>query len=344
MNILIVRLSSLGDIILSLPLLHPLRRGFSDAKIAWAVEKRFEPLIRGHKNIDRVIALDTKQWRYDLKKRKLLPVIKDIGASVRVLRDFNPDITIDPQGLIKSASIAWLSGARLRIGFERDSCREAVSCHLNNYHVYPPRDSHVIEKNLRLLSPLGIVSPNVCFDIPVDPLAEASTESFWKKEGLVGKRVIGVQAAAAWETKLIPVETYAAALREVISEKIVPVLLWTPPERARVERLNDLLGRRAVLSPRTSLSQLYSLIRRFDVFIAPDTGPMHIASALGVPCLALFGPSSPLWNGPWGEQHRVIYKNPGCSPCYKRTCEKPDCRESFTGLELAENLMELLDA
>jgi len=296
-RILIVRLSAIGDTVHGLPVLCALRDHFPAAHLTWLVERRAAALLRGHAALDHLIELP-RGWLGS--PRELLR----LRSRLRALR---PDVAIDLQGLTKSAVAARLSGARLRIGFGDEKGRE-LSRWLNNELVRTTA-AHVVDANLQLLAPLGIASPAVRFDVPETP-EDARTAKAIVDRAALGKRFAVINPGAGWPSKLWPPARFAAVAEYLGREQAVrSLVVWAgQEERGWAESIVAGSGGAASLAPPTSLTELASLCRRAALFVGSDTGPLHIAAAVGTPCVGLFGPMPAERNGPYGPQHVAIQK------------------------------------
>jgi lipopolysaccharide heptosyltransferase I len=290
LRILICRLSHIGDCILTLPMLCALRANFPDAHIAWIVETPTDQLLRTHSALDQLIVV----------RRRWLKSVAEIRRVRRELREMEFDIALDPQGLTKSASCAWLSGARRRIGFARGAGRE-LSPWLNNELVRPGR-THLVEKSLELLVPLGIDRPRVCFDVPVYAEARESIESYVARFHL-GCGFALINPGAGWPSKQWPAVRFGELARRLGQRHRLPsVVVWAgAQERALAETVVARSGGHALLAPATSLQELAELCRAASLFVSSDSGPLHLAAAVGVPCVGLYGPTRPADCGPYGR-------------------------------------------
>lgn len=296
-RILICRLSAIGDCVLTMPLLCALRERYPNAHIAWAVEKAGSLLLEGHPCLDELIVVP-KGW---LKSPR---AVWQLRAKLRAGRF---DIALDPQSLTKSAVLAWLSGAQRRIGFHSPRGRE-LSLVLNREFV-AAKHSHIVDAQLDLLKPLGIESPPVQFRLPVVADVEAKVDEMIRQMHL-GCDFIAINPGAGWESKLWPAERYGIVARALGERYQLPaVVVWSGDrERAWAETIVARSGGRALVGPRTSLPELAAFMRRATMYLGSDTGPLHIAAAVGTPCVALFGPTLPSDCGPYGEQHLSVQK------------------------------------
>jgi heptosyltransferase-1 len=296
-RILIVRLSAIGDVILTMPVLNALRDAFPQAFLAWAVEERAAPLLRGHKALDRLIVLP----------RRFLKSPRWVWGLYRRLRALRFDVAIDAQGLTKSALVARLAGARRRIGFGGRWGRE-LSPWLNSELVHPARQ-HVIERMLELIRPLGIQAAAVRFDLPLKEEEMAAAARWVRQSGLDGGFAL-LNPGAAWPSKLWPPERFAAVARHLDARwGLRSVVVWAgSAERTAAEQVVAGSHGSARLAPATTLRELAALARLARLFIGSDTGPLHLAEAVGTPCVGLYGPWPAEETGPYGPQHVAIQK------------------------------------
>jgi len=296
-RILIVRLSAIGDVLHGLPVANALRDALPQAHIAWVVEGRTAELLRGHRAIDQVIQIP-RRW---LKSPRTAWQVRN------QLRAARCDVAIDLQGLTKSAVAAWLSGARCRIGFAGPAGRE-LSPWLNNLRV-TPRQTHVVDRNLELLTPLGITHPAACFDLQDQPADAQSAAQMVR--GLLGtERFAVLNPGAGWPSKLWPAPRFAAVARHLAqAHGLKSLVVWAgDAEHALARQIVAESAGAALLAPPTRLGELAAIARRGVLFVASDTGPLHLAVAVGTPCVGLFGPMPAERNGPYGPAHIAVQR------------------------------------
>ena len=297
-SILIVRLTAMGDVIHGLPVASALRTQFPDATIAWAVEGRASELIEGHPDLDTVIRLPRRWWRS----------IAAVRSVRRQLRAMKFDVAVDLQCLTKSALIAWLSGAKRRLGVAGRNGRE-FSKLLNN-ELTDVRASHVVEHYLQILRPLGIESPDVVFKLP-----EKTGEARFARQALEQLQIDApfavLNPGAGWPSKLWPADHYgqvACHLWNTYSMRSVAV--WCGAEERRLaNQIANTSNGAAVLAPSTTMPQLAAISRRASLFVGSDTGPMHLAVAVGTPTISLHGPTLANWCGAYGDGNIRIQAN-----------------------------------
>ncbi len=294
-RILICRLSAIGDCILTMPLASALRRQFPSAFIAWAVQGASAPLIEDHPAVDLAIRISKQDLRSPLGLWRLR----------QRLRSQRFDLAIDPQGLTKSALVSWLSGARRRIGFARPVGRE-ISPWLQTQLVQS-RQPHVVDRYLELLGPLGIKTDKVEFSFPVSPSARGNLAPFLNQPALLRGFAV-VNSGAGWDSKLWPAERYAGVAEYLATgHRLSTVVVWAGDrERAWGEEIVAQANGHAILAPKTSLLELGELLRKARLFVGSDTGPLHMAAAVGVSCVGIYGPTRPEECGPYGSGHRAV--------------------------------------
>jgi lipopolysaccharide heptosyltransferase II len=249
------------------------------------------------------------------------------------LRSRRFDIAIDFQGNAKSGLFTYMSGARLRVGFDRRNSREANTFFTNQRVSLV--DSHInrAEKYLALARAVGGSPESVEAVLPTWP-AEAKTATAFLREAGLPRPLIALHPGTSefGAYKRWPAEHYGQLARRLMRRLKSSILVtWGPREHPMAEKVASAAGRDAVLSPPThNIRELAEIIRQMDLFISADTGPMHIAAALGVPVIALFGPKDPILHGPYGKHTRVVRADLHCSPCSKRACDDPKCMTGIT--------------
>lgn len=308
MRILVVRLSSIGDVVHTTPMVAALIE--AGHEVAWAVEPPAAPLVATIKGLAQTFVLP-KASAYDWNDRFRL---------ARTLRDYNPDVAIDAQGLWKSAFWTWLSGAPRRIGWMADNRREASSSvMLTDTVACTPEDVHVIDQHHALLVGLGIDDRGTR-DFPFVLPEEASAMAAEYRTSL-GNPVALISPGGGWENKLYPPDLWGEVAQGLAAMQLAPVVLWGPDEEELAGRVIEASHGAARRAPATSILELAALAKQSRLFLAADTGPLHIAGAMGAPLVAVFGPTDPARNGPWAKEDEVVRRVPPCAPCHKRSCD-----------------------
>ncbi len=298
-RILIVRLSAVGDTILNLPIACVLRRHVPDAEIGWVVGRGASSLLEGHPCVDQVFTLGSEANR---SPRSFL-------TFVRGLRAWKPDVVIDAQGLTKSSILGWLSGARQRIGLAKSEFEgRELSTWINNT-IVKPSASHVIDRGLELLRPLGIDTTEIEYRVPRlhklrEQVAAQAAELGWQSPGSI------INVGAGWESKIWPNDRYAAIARHLADRwNLRTCVVWGgAKEKAAAEEVVAMSEGAAILAPSTKLPELAEWIRHARLFIGSDTGPMHLACALGIPTIGLIGPMPVERVGPRGPGQIAIQR------------------------------------
>lgn len=285
MRILIIKPSSLGDVVHALPTVNLIRRKFAAAHISWLVNAELFPLLQNCPVIND---------RIEFRRR-------DSGSwwpLLRQLRRENFDIVVDLQGLLRSGLFTLATGASQRIGLS--DAREGARLFYNEI-VTVPR-IHAVDRYLLAAKHLGC-------DGPVEfPLGLASEIKNQKSE-------IAINPSARWDTKLWGDDKFAELIRQLPADRVV--LTGSANEAPRIEKIAQ--GRQN-LAGKTSLLELADLYRQCAVLITNDSGPMHLAAAVGTPVVAIFGPTEPALTGPYGDRHVVLRAGIPCSPCLKDRC------------------------
>lgn len=312
---LIVRLGSLGDVIHAIPVAAALRDRYPDARIDWLSDPRYVELLALVRGVDTVVPVDT---------RRVAPVLR----TVRELRRRRYDAVIDLQGLVKSALLARVCGAARTIGFPAGHLREPVARSFYTETPEPGAARHVIAKNLALAAALGADTSRIVFPIAIPSSAVAERMASEAGDG----GYVLVNPGAAWPNKRWPPDRFgaaAASMRERYGLR--SLVLWGPGEESLAAAVVAASAGAADVAPATTIRDLVDLSHRARLMVSGDTGPLHIAAAVGTPIVALFGPTWPERNGPWSPADVTVSRNGECVCHYERRCrrERP-CIEDVT--------------
>jgi lipopolysaccharide heptosyltransferase I len=316
---LIVRLSSIGDIVHALPAAAALAETFPQAHIHWVVEKRYAVLLRGNPHLHRVVTLDTLGWRKHLSSRSTW---LEIRKGMEDLRQDFYDAALDFQGLWKSAVVAWVSRARERLGFGASWLREPSATVLYTQQVSPPERVHVIEQNLALVERLGAHTAHWQFPLPRDEEDEAYVARQIAR--LDSEDFIVINPGGGWRSKCWAPENYAALIRQLADARHESILLsGSPAEEPVIGEILQAAGSPSARYLPTTLMQFIALARRARLFIGGDTGPLHLAAAVGVPIVGIYGPTDLTRNGPFAadditlsNRGPITYTRRGARPAY----------------------------
>jgi heptosyltransferase-1 len=316
-RILLIKLSSLGDVIHALPTLEALRSLFPQGHITWLVEDINAPLLTGHPALDEVWPVP----RPRLGNGKFLQNIGELLGVARRLREEPFDLVVDLQGLLKSAVWVALVRGKRKVGYDRT--RECSYLPLTERLAPFDPEAHAVLRCLNVARHLGAAAAPLRFRLGLPPPEEMSHVLPPEPD----QRLAVLHPGARWPTKLWPAAHWAALAGWLVREKGFQVAL-TGSQGDR-----ELAGDIAVLAEvplinlagRTSLAELAGLLQKARLAVTTDTGPMHLACALGTPVVALFGPTAPWRTGPFGEGHEVVRLAFPCSPCFRRRCPEPRC-------------------
>jgi len=342
-NILIVKLSAIGDVIHSLPALNALRRHFPEAHITWLVEEAASGIVTSHTAVDRVLISDRKRWLKGLLGLSRPKNLLDIFRFLAALRDTRYHVVIDFQGLLKSAVMVGLAKGRRKIGYNKT--REYSYLVLNE--MVPPfdMDKHAVFRYLHLAKELNADTELIEFNVPFGREEEQYVVSALHQKGWAGEAVVAINPMAKWRTKLWAAENFSRVADRLLSEHgVFVVFTGAGADHPEIQSIRSKMRHGcADLSGLTDLKQLAALYEMAHCVIATDTGPMHLAAAVGTPVVALFGPTSPRRTGPFGEGHEIIHADWSCSPCFKRECEPVKCMKDISPGQVLDAVRRVLE-
>jgi lipopolysaccharide heptosyltransferase I len=335
---LIVRLSSLGDIIHTLPAFAALRSAHLDSHITWMVEEDGREILDLVPGLDRIVVVRAKQWRWHTRdfRREAARIREEIREREQVALDF--------QGLIKSGLLTWLSRARQRVGFHRADLREPMASifYTQRADRFPP-DAHVISKNLNLLKKLGVQDERYVFPLKLPEALRAFVLEKLESLGFNGRaRLVVFNVGAAWDTKRWTRDNWASVIQGLKSSDLFPVLLWgTDTEKKLAEDVSS--GTGTPLLPFLPIKEVLALLKSADLIVSGDTFALQAACAFSRPVVALFGPTDPQRNGPFLKADKTAFHPLDCSYCYRRTCPDLKCMAALRPEEVARLCRERLE-
>jgi heptosyltransferase-1 len=324
-RILIVRLGALGDVVHAIPVAAALRRAFPRARIDWLVSARHREML------DLVSVIDG---------RLVIHSAADAVTTIAELRRARYDVAIDLQGLVKSAALARLSGARRVVGFATSYLRERLArpFYTDIYDpgcggIYDPQETrHVVQINLGLLQLLGVTA-----GAPEFPIERGESAVATAVRQQTGGRYALLNPGAQWPNKRWPPPRFgrvAAALRERYG--LMSIALWGDGERALADEIVAHADGAALASPAASIADLVALARGAALMVSGDTGPIHIAAAVGTPVVGIFGPTRPTRNGPWSPDDVTVSRADVCQCHHLRSCRRE--RMCLLDIEVPETL------
>jgi len=344
-NILIIKLSAVGDVVHSLPFLEVLRDRFPSAMIDWVVEEDASGIVESHPEIDRLIIFPRKSWlKRFIKKGEYIGVGKEVNKFLKEFKGRRYDIVVDLQGLLKSGILTFLANGKRKIAL--NGGREGSLIFTNEKVAIPDPDLHALDKYLCIARYLGATNPVWNGQIPIYDTDKGHVDYLLGEIGN-NSTLVAVTPMAKWESKLWELHRFAS-LADTIKEELGAGVVFTGSEgdKAAIEDIRSGMKTRALnLAAKTTLKELAYLYQKCAAVICTDTGPMHVAAAMGSPVVvALFGPTSPLRTGPYGAKHRVIRAGLECSPCFRKRCDDMSCMKKITVEMVFEAVREVLSA
>jgi lipopolysaccharide heptosyltransferase I len=308
-RLLVVRLGSLGDLVHTLPAVSAIHRTYPALDIHWLVDAPHRDFLSLVPWLASVIVLRDRTAAAWLAAR---------GE----LRALDADVALDFQGLLKSAALARLSGARRVIGFTRRAAREGMAAPFYSERVDAETGRHVIEKNLALAGALGVTTDTLEF-----PLAEAASAAADAIQAAGIRDYALINPGAAWPNKRWPPASFGEIARLLRDRHgLASIVLWGPGERPLADAVVAASAGAARAAPETTIRDLVAMSRRARLIVSGDTGPLHIAAAVGAPAVGVFGPTNPGRNGPWRAADRSISRYEACDCHYERRCRRDDDR------------------
>ncbi len=340
-RILVVKPSSFGDIVHSLPFLHVLRRGFPDAHIAWVVGRSNADLLTGHPDLDEVIVFERERWG---GMKDVVRSMSELSAFIRRLRAGRYDLVVDLQGLFRSGLVTVLTGARRRVGFA--AAREFSSLFYSVRVDVPDADTHAVDRYLLVVRSLGLeLDGEPQFNVRIGEEARSFAADYLASANPEGQPLVVMLPSSRWVTKRWPAERFATAADRVGEElNAVVLFLGSRGDRPLVARITGMMKKGALsLAGETTLKQSAALLARAEVVVANDTGPMHLAVALAAPVVALYGPTSPARTGPYDGTVRLLRSTRDCVPCFRAHCNEAHCMTDISVDDVYGAVRDLLE-
>ncbi len=336
-NILLIKLSALGDVVHTWPVLNKLRARYPKARIDWLVASDFAELLQGNPAINNVIEFPRDDWSTPWR---LAPYAR-AARLIAMLRAGQYDLALDLQGQLRSAIFAFACGAPVRIGFDKPrkniwktlnrkipdeakkhawrGAREGSWLAYTHHIALPTLDLHPVERYLALAPLLGLgdAAPDFSFPIPQDAITRIDALLEYYDIGQA-KPLAAIAPGTNWDTKQWRADGFAEVARHFLQKGFAVVLMGSDGERALCEEVVKLAPGAVDLAGETTLPELAALIRRATICVSNNSGPMHLAVALDRPVIGIFGPTDPVWAGPYRRGGAVLRAELPCSPCYLR--------------------------
>ena len=309
-RILLIKLSAVGDVVHTLPVLAKLRQRFPAAQIDWLIKPECADLVRCHPALSGLVSFPRRAaggaW----------PQAVQMMAALRAVRRARYELAVDLQGQMRSAAFALASRAPVRIGFAR--AREGAWLAYSHRIPVPSLDHHAADRNLWLGRLLGFAPDAPDFRLYLPPDAVPATAALLLRHGLVGRRFAVLVPGTLWQTKHWSIAGFATVGRHLAERGLSVVLAGADRDRPLAAAVAAACPGAIDLAGETSLGRLAALLQQAAICVTNDSGPMHIAAALGTPVVAAFGPTNPVRTGPYGQPDAVVRAGVPCSPCYIR--------------------------
>jgi len=335
-KILLIKLSAVGDVVHTIPVLNKLRRRYPMAQLDWLVTPAIAELLRHHPATTRIIEFEREAWSTPWR----LAPFASYGRLAAKLRAASYDLVVDMHGQFRTAALTLATGAPARIGFDRPRARvwdasprkfpEQARKHAwqgaregswlaYTHHIpVPTLDLHAVDRYLNVGPILGLDSEPADFSFPIPQSAVSRVEALLAEHGADRAEIVIMAPGTIWETKHWGTEKFAEMAGHFLSKGLAVILIGSRRERVVCEEVAALAPGAIDLAGMTSLSELAALIRRSAISVTNDSGPMHLAVALDRPVVSIFGPTDPVWIGPYRRADAVLHADLECSPCYLR--------------------------
>jgi heptosyltransferase I len=335
-KILLVKLSAVGDVVNTIPVLNALRRRYPTAQIDWLVTAAIADLLQHNPAISNVIEFARDDWS---KPWTPTPFVNYARLASK-LRANTYDLVLDLHGQLRTGLLVLATGAPVRIGFDRprasvwdasprtfpaearkhawQGAREGSWLAYTHHIPVPTLDVHAVERYLRVGAMLGLEGGPPDFSFPIPQAASVSVDTLLRQRGLAGAPLLAMAPGTVWETKHWGTAKFAEVARHFLRKGFAVALMGSRRERVVCEEVARLAPGAIDIAGETTLSELAALIRRSAISVTNDSGPMHFAVALDRPVVSIFGPTDPIWIGPYGRDGAVLQAGVPCSPCLLR--------------------------
>ena len=365
-KILLIKLSAVGDVVHTIPVLNKLRRRFPTAQLDWLVTPAIAELLRHNPAITTIIEFEREVWSTPWR---LKPFVAYARLAAR-LRAAGYDLVVDMHGQFRTAALTLATGAPARIGFDRprasvwdasprkfpeqarkhawQGAREGSWLAYTHHIPVPTLDLHAVDRYLNVGPILGLDPDPADFSFPIPQSAISRVDALLSQNAANRAKLVVMAPGTVWETKHWGSEKFANVARHFLSKGFAVVLIGSQRERVVCEEVAALAPGAVDLAGMTTLSELAALISRSVISITNDSGPMHLAVALDRAVISIFGPTDPIWIGPYRRTDAVLQAALDCSPCYLRRLKQcrhdHSCMRSVSPLaviERAENVLSV---
>jgi heptosyltransferase I len=365
-KILLIKLSAVGDVIHTIPVLNKLRRRFPAAQLDWLVTPPIAELLRHNPAISNVIEFARDDWSRPLR----LTPFASYARVAAALRRTGYDLVVDMHGQLRTAVFTVATGAPVRIGFDRprasvwsatqreftaqarkhawQGAREGSWLAYTHHIPVPTLDMHAVDRYLNVGPILGLEEGPPDFSFPIPQAASAGIDDLLRRHGVNDDdRLVTMAPGTVWETKHWGSDKFAAVARHFLQKGFAVALMGSGRERVVCEEVARLAPGAIDIAGETTLTELAALVARSSICVTNDSGPMHLAVALGRPVVSVFGPTDPVWIGPYGRNDAVLRAGIACSPCYLRALSRCDyghaCMVEVSADSVIERMERILD-
>jgi len=365
-KILLIKLSAVGDVVHTIPVLNKLRRRYPTAQLDWLVTPAIAELLRHHPAITNIIEFEREVWSTPWR---LKPFVAYARLAAK-LRAATYDLVVDMHGQFRTAALTLATGAPARIGFDRprasvwdasprtfpeqarkhawQGAREGSWLAYTHHIPVPTLDLHAVDRYLNVGPILGLDANPADFFFPIPRTAICRVDALLSENGANRAKLVVMAPGTVWETKHWGTDKFAQVARHFLSKGFAVILIGSPRERVVCEEVATLAPGAVDVAGMTSLSELAALISRSVISITNDSGPMHLAVALDRPVISIFGPTDPIWIGPYQRTDAVLRADLECSPCYLRRLKQcrhdHACMRNVSPLAVIERAEDLLSA
>jgi heptosyltransferase I len=358
-KILLIKLSAVGDVVQTIPLLNALRRRYPTAQIDWLVKPALAELLRENPAISSIIEFGGEDGSF-----------VNYARLAGRLRANAYDLVLDMQGQLRTALFVLATGAPVRIGFDRprasvwdasprefpaearkhawQGAREGSWLAYTHHIPIPTLDIHAVDRYLSIGPMLGFPASQPDFSFPLAQEASKRVEALLRERGLAGAPLLTIAPGTIWETKHWGTEKFADVAQHFLRKGFAVALMGSRRERAVCEDVARLAPGAVDIAGETTLAELAALIRRSTISVTNDSGPMHLAVALERPVVGIFGPTDPVWIGPYGHPDNALRAGVPCSPCLLRQLSRCHyghvCMERVSASAVIERMEQVLGA
>ncbi len=342
-NILVIRLSSLGDVLMSVPAVRALRQRFPNAHISWLAEGSVASILARQDFIDEVIYFPRGALSRHFKTGHFSTTAYILKDFLKSLRQRRYDLIIDLHGIAKSVALMMLARGQRTVGFGTMFAKDMSHIFYGERVNGVRKRIHKVERNMLIANFVGCMEAAADLPLKTHDEARCYIDDFFRSHKIT-KPVFAVNPFASKDSafKRWPLERYADLIRKIIKNKMgAVVIIWGPGEREEAHRLAAMAGESARLACQTDIAQLYALLTQCSVYIGGDTGTTHLASAAQIPVLSLFGPTDFIMNRPYSRKSVIIRKDMPCSPCKNKNCKTRECLMNISVDEVFDTVKKI---